>query len=286
MVKNRSVRQADQFMEALEQRKMLAGDHPSLADFPDSTVMTLTYLHSDAWVDQEFGELEVEGDDDLFSFVAPYSGRTAFTVASLTGEGLAPAIQLFDDTGSPLTSWFDHSGSGAAAVFPIPYTNIVQGEEYFINISAGTPSVSYPNVTGGYMLFILMEIPPLPSEAGPQREIFNGLADGGISTGLMGGEGVVNNVYEAGNGPPESHEAPYGGFGTKSVRVIPSTFGKTVDSTFGATTLTWGNPDAEREFDLATTTPSRSFEVGGTRTFERARGLFADVEVGGWVEPG
>lgn len=163
----RAVPVIDSF-EPLESRTLFSGDHPSLSNFPSATSIALVdNLPIESSVGQVDGVIGTTGDDDLFTFVAPYSGRTAITVAQTAVGGLAPAIQLFDASGNALSTLFD-GVNGVAAVFPVPLTSIVQGQTYYVNVRAGTPSdTNEPAITGAYRVIIVMEIPPQGSGSGP-----------------------------------------------------------------------------------------------------------------------
>lgn len=153
--------QTGPMVEALEPRVMLAGDHASLPDFALATrVVMQDNFAIETSIGQATGVIGALGDDDLFRLVAPYSGRTAFAVAQNVVGGLAPAIQLYDSSGNPMSVLTDGS-NGIAAVQPIPVDTITAGETYYISVRAGTPSdTNEPEVTGAYTLVIVMEIPP------------------------------------------------------------------------------------------------------------------------------
>lgn len=143
-------------LEMLEPRVLLAGDHPSFSDFPDSTEIL---LNGDG---EGFatGELEVVNDDDLFRFTAP---ETDFV--SIKADGTNPARRAGDPTpldtrlrifnsageqigvssgdgvltgGTPTDAWF---GFIAQA-----------GETYYVNVLSDSDTVD--RGTGDYVLRI------------------------------------------------------------------------------------------------------------------------------------
>ncbi len=62
--------------EALEARTLLGGDHPSLSNFPNATVLPIeSTRYPDLVRARGSGLLEVVGDNDLFAFTAASSGR-------------------------------------------------------------------------------------------------------------------------------------------------------------------------------------------------------------------
>jgi hypothetical protein len=127
-------------LESLEPRLCLAGDHPSLADFPTATLIPMIDNPAiETSVGRANAVIGTLGDDDLFRFVAPYSGRAAIVVAQSAVGGLAPAIQLFSYSGSPFSVLTD-GRHGVASVIPVVIENLVAGETYYINARAGTPS--------------------------------------------------------------------------------------------------------------------------------------------------
>src|SRR5688572_19047335 len=192
----------EQLFESLEARALLAGDHPSLADLPAASFITMVDQdHIDSSIGMMYGEIGFIGDDDLFAFVAPYSGRTAVVVAQMNVGGLAPAIQLFDSEGNELSVLAD-GWDGVAAVPPFPLDFIEQGEVYYVNVRAGTPSdTNEAEVVGGYRVDIVMEIPaesnPAPGENEPVPLPIDDVSGEGSRFGFISGQSEVDQYFFA-----------------------------------------------------------------------------------------
>lgn len=90
------------FGEMLEPRVMLAGDHPSLTDFPSATNILL----DGAGNGSRTGVIEAAGGDDLFVFTA---NRTGFARIEANGAVLDTKLEVYADAGSP-TRLFVASG--------------------------------------------------------------------------------------------------------------------------------------------------------------------------------
>ncbi len=141
--------------ETLEPRVLLAGDHPSLIDFPNASEVT---LDGTTGVGTIGGELEVVNDDDLFKFTAPATDFVTIradgtNVARRNGDGtpLDTKIKVLDSTGAIIA---ESSGDGTVtggtptdAWFGFVAT---AGEEYFVNVLSDSDQAD--DGTGEYTL--------------------------------------------------------------------------------------------------------------------------------------
>jgi hypothetical protein len=93
--------------ERLEDRVLLAGDHPSYIDFPSGTDVTINGVTG---VGTAAGTIGTAGDDDLFMFQAPASDFVTILADALNaGSSLNSRLRLYDEFGALITQ---SSGNG------------------------------------------------------------------------------------------------------------------------------------------------------------------------------
>ncbi len=116
--------------EGLEPRVMLAGDHPSLSQFPTADTVTL----NGSGVGQLAGIIEPLGagiteQNDLFKFTAPTQDFvTLYADAEASGSTLNSRLAVYED-----------NGSGVAVQAHDAFGNLIASQSGNGNLSAGTP---------------------------------------------------------------------------------------------------------------------------------------------------
>ncbi len=117
--------------EPLEQRVMMAGDHPSLTSFPTATTITLdgSGIGSVAGVIEPLGGGITE-QNDLFKFTAPTQDFvTLYADAQASGSLLNTRLAVYED-----------NGSGVAIQARDAFNNPIASQSGNGVLSAGTPS--------------------------------------------------------------------------------------------------------------------------------------------------
>ncbi len=182
--------------EALEARVLLAGDHPSLIDFPIATEIVLDPVTGEGF---DTGVIENTGEDDLFKFTAP---ETDFV--TIRADGVNPArrsgdstpldtrIKIFDASGELIA---DSSGDGVLtggtptdAWFGFVATG---GMEYFVDVLSDSNDVE--DGTGEYVLRIdgiseRLVVDPLTGEATTQDVLDDPAFEPPVGLPLIAGE--------------------------------------------------------------------------------------------------
>ncbi len=182
--------------EALEARVLLAGDHPSLIDFPTATEIVLDPVTG---VGFDTGVIENVGEDDLFKFTAP---ETDFV--TIRADGVNPArrsgdttpldtrIKIFDASGELIA---DSSGDGVVTggtPTDAWYGFIVTGGmEYYVDVLSDSNDVE--DGTGEYVLRIdgiseKLVVDPLTGEATTQDILDDPNFDAPVALPLIEGE--------------------------------------------------------------------------------------------------
>jgi len=148
----------DEAFEALEQRVLLAGDHPSLVDFPTATDLD---PFSNGRTSAQ-GEISVLGDGsldpgDLFRFTAPSDDFVRVLAdAQNLASPLDTKITVFKEENGGLTPLGTSSGNSVltAGTPTDAWFGFVaeQGVNYLVHVFSETQDVADPTATGQYTL--------------------------------------------------------------------------------------------------------------------------------------
>lgn len=145
-------------IEMLEPRVLLAGDHPSLVDFPNATEITFNTDGRGV----ETGEIElfpgnVLDDGDLFRFTAPATDFVRILAdAQNAGSDLDTKIEIYEEDGGGLTLVGESSGNSVLtagtptdAWFGFLAT---AGNDYYIRVLGDSQDPMAAEATGEYIV--------------------------------------------------------------------------------------------------------------------------------------
>ncbi len=135
-----------------------ADDHPNLAFFPTSTLVTVPFNQSTGIGRGGVGGIiEIPSDDDLFAFVAPDTGDAILELQ--TNDGLSATLSIVD----PITGLvalredgtdFTSASENGNASLSLNSDQFIGGQTYYFLVDAGTISTEQPNTTGSYSVEI------------------------------------------------------------------------------------------------------------------------------------
>ncbi|MCW5754480.1 MAG: hypothetical protein KIT24_07230 [Phycisphaeraceae bacterium] len=145
-----SSRADGQWMEQLEQRVLLAGDHPSLSDFPNATEVIFD-INGRGF---QTGVIETAGSNDLFRFTAPSTDFVRILADTRNVSPVSPLnsrVRLYDSNGVFLRSSSGNSvltgGTPTDAWLGFVAT---QGETYYVEVLSDAATGA--SATGSYIL--------------------------------------------------------------------------------------------------------------------------------------
>jgi len=142
----------------------------SVADDYGNTLATATSVTlSDAGSGTQSGKIEKSGDADVFSFVAPTTGRMTIEQVAASGSRLDSVVSIYSSSGE-LIAQNDNNGSSRDSLVEF---DVVAGTTYYVKASARTGS------TGAYTLqFSTEETTNTPTEDGFQIDVtITGMTD-------------------------------------------------------------------------------------------------------------
>lgn len=149
------------WLETLENRVLLAGDHPSLANFPSATSITINASGNGSLT----GNVETAGSDDLLKFVAPVNGFVKVAAAADRTDPfnvLDSRIEIYSGTTTPTliyngSSYFERPDGNTLVGDRVNTDGIVgftatQGTTYYVRVLSDRSSGS--GSTGKYSVVI------------------------------------------------------------------------------------------------------------------------------------
>lgn len=166
------------FVESLENRVLLAGDHPSFGDFPLADTITLDA----AGEGQISGLIEAPGQDDMLKFTAPASDFVtvlADTVNFLGGSSLNSKVEVYtaDGGGNPILLT---TGSGNGVLAGGTPTDAwasfmaTAGTTYYIRVLSDV-ALAFGSA-GGYNLRVDAKTSPLTLDASGNATVTGSIA--------------------------------------------------------------------------------------------------------------
>ncbi len=134
-------------------------DHPNIGEFDLATFFTLSATTGDGGLGgTSFGAsgnptIAPVGDTDLFTFLSVASGSISVTVTPFSGTvvGIGPRVRVFD-SGGTLISGLDVSASTGLETVTLSIPATAAGQQFYILVSAITPSDINTVATGEYAL--------------------------------------------------------------------------------------------------------------------------------------
>lgn len=130
-------------------------DHPNFTDFPLATAISLSFDPLTLMgmnVPATAGTIEKDSDNDMFRFNAPATGRATITIATPTSD-FAPAVRIFDQTGTELVALTDGANGTVSVLIP----NITLNQQYYIQVLPGTTGINEMSLTGDYTVKVVTE---------------------------------------------------------------------------------------------------------------------------------
>lgn len=131
-------------------------DHPNRIDFPLSTTINVAFDNVNfTGAGSVAGAIQRNGDDDLFRFTAPATGRATVTLTRAAGSALLLDVLVLDNNNVPLAG-VTRTGTTAGPI-TVTLPSVVQNTQYYLLVRADSTATPGVGDTGGYSLAIATE---------------------------------------------------------------------------------------------------------------------------------
>lgn len=166
-------------------------DHPNRIDFPLSTTINVGFDNVNfTGAGSAAGGIQLAGDDDLFRFTAPATGRATVTLARASGSTLLLDILVLDNNNVALAGVV-RSGTTAGPI-TITLPSVVQNTQYYLLVRADATATPGAGDTGAYSLALATEPVDDHPNAGDFGSVgvndtitLNGTSGVGTGTGVL-----------------------------------------------------------------------------------------------------
>jgi hypothetical protein len=139
-------------------------DHPNRSDFPLGTTLNVVFdAINFTGTAAAGGSIQRAGDDDLFRFTAPATGRATVTLARAVDSNLALELVVLDNNNAVLGSAVITGGPAGPVTATLP--SVTANTQYYLLVRARGTATPGVDDTGGYTLALVTEpIDDYPNE--------------------------------------------------------------------------------------------------------------------------